>query len=102
MATIDFTNNTRNADGRVNCVGFFNAGGDSFFNISEIELKLNELNDFLLNAISNESKENIKEHIEAAKSIKSKLQENFLRNKNFFVGGLTDIQIDFYYNRLTQ
>ena len=57
---INFTNNTRNADGKVNCVGFFNAGGDSFFNISEIELKIKELNEFLLNAVSIENKEKIK------------------------------------------
>ena len=102
MTAIEFKNNTRQADGRVNCIGFFNDGGDSFFNIEEIELKLNELNEFDENTTSENLKKEIKEHIEAANSIKCQLQENYLRSINFFVGGLTDEQINFYYNKLSK
>lgn len=69
---MEFTNNIEQGTGRVNCVGFFNNGGNSFFTMNAITTKINEISDFL---VKHPNDKEMLLLMDAALSIRAKLRQ---------------------------
>ncbi len=77
---INFINNIR-TDGSVNCVGYFNNKGDSFFDLREITEKIKEIKDAIKYTNNASFKKEWIELLYAALSIKEKLNEKTKNKK---------------------